>query len=282
LKLLENLDSEAVIVVHGTADNIQNVLKAINLPHKVIQPDTLHKVKLNPEQILYINCHPAGYNPEAYEKIRLFVKDGGQIISTDYTLNTLLQHVFPNTLRWDNASTGDETINIECNPNEKEDEVLKGFKNEETWRLAGGSHPITILDPNNVSVLISSTGLAKFNASNAVLIRFTYGDGVVYHMISHFELQHKNTITKAQLDAQLVQQQQQGLAQKPAVEDYAKAKGASEATVQKLKDTAKNQEQRKGDYYMDYDDFQNATTQSEMVMRSVVSKQKKNAILKQK
>jgi len=146
LSVINNLDASAVVVVFGSADKIQNVLTAIDLPHTLIQPEQLHLVKLNPEQTLYINCHPTGYNSLAYDKVRQFINDGGQVVSTDYTLNTLLQYVFPNTLRYDGANTQDETIGIVINNDEKDDEVLKGFKNEETWRLAGGSHPITILD----------------------------------------------------------------------------------------------------------------------------------------
>jgi len=270
LQAITNLDASAVVVVFGGSDKIQNVLRAIDMPHSVIQPNELHTVKLNPQQTLYINCHPAGYSPEAYEKVRQFINDGGQVISTDYTLNTLLQHVFPNTLRYDGASAQDETIPIVINENEKEDEILKGFKNEETWRLAGGSHPITILDEKNVKVLISSPELSKFKASNAVLIRFEFGKGVVYHMISHFELQHANTTTKAQL-------KDKPQVAKPSVQEYAKSKGASDEMVQKLQEVETRQKNElKSDNYMNYDDVQSATTQSEFVYRAVASKQKKN------
>jgi hypothetical protein len=279
LSVINNLDANAVVVVFGSADKIQNVLTAINLPHTLIQPDQLHLVKLNPEQTLYINCHPNGYDAAAYEKVRQFINDGGQVISTDYTLNTLLQYVFPNTLRYDGANSQDETIGIVINNDEKDDEVLKGFKNEETWRLAGGSHPITILDEINVKVLISSPQLAKFNASNAILIRFEYGKGVVYHMISHFELQHANKTTKAQLNStpQSLAQPGQGQAMpSKSVQEYAKSKGASIETVQKLEALEAKQKSDLDDNYMNCDDVQNATTQSEFVYRAVVSKQKKN------
>jgi len=276
IKVIKDLDAQAVIVVYGDSDKIQNVLKAIELPHTVIQPNELHIVKLNPEQTLYINCHPGGYNKEAYEKVRQFINEGGQLISTDYTLNTLLQFIFPNTLRYDGASAQDETIPIVINKDEKNDEILKGFKNEETWRLAGGSHPITILDPLNVKVLISSPQLLKFNASDAVLIRFEYGKGVVYHMISHFELQHSNTTTKVQL-AQKPTPTSTAAAPGKSAEIYAKSKGASEATVQKLQQIEANQQnqQKDDDYYMNCDDVVNATTQSEFVYRAVIQQHKK-------
>jgi len=275
LSVINNLDASAVVVVFGSADKIQNVLTAIDLPHTLIQPEQLHLVKLNPEQTLYINCHPTGYNSLAYDKVRQFINDGGQVVSTDYTLNTLLQYVFPNTLRYDGANTQDETIGIVINNDEKDDEVLKGFKNEETWRLAGGSHPITILDEKNVKVLISSPQLEKFKASNAILIRFEYGKGVVYHMISHFELQHANKTTKAQLNSVAQPGQGQALPTK-SVQEYARSKGASIETVQKLEELEARQKSDLNDNYMNCDDVQNATTQSEFVYRAVVSHQKKN------
>jgi len=66
---------------------------------------------------------------------------------------------------------------------------LKDFLGEKVWYLAGGSHPVKILDPDRVKVLISSSTESALPKGSPILVRFTHGKGTVYHMISHFNLQ---------------------------------------------------------------------------------------------
>jgi len=172
-----------VIVVRGNADKIESVLAAIGVPHTVIEPTTLHTFKLSPEQTVYINCHPS-YPAGSAQNVADFVHTGGQLITTDHVLTHLVQQAFPNTIRHSGGSTADHVIEIEINEAEAEDGVLKGFANEKTWWLAGGSHPVSVVDKKAVCVLIKGK-----SDSSPILVRFKHGDGTVYHMTSHFHLQ---------------------------------------------------------------------------------------------
>jgi len=257
IQMLSDLDAKAVIVISGSADKIESVFSAIKMPHNLVTPEEFMKIPLSKEQTVYVNCHTTAYPSGIHKKIRNFVAEGGQLITTDWSLNTILQECFPGFVRWDNASTGDQSVGIQRNENDKDD-ILEGFKNEKVWWLAGGSHPITIVDSHKVTALIKSEDLEKlFPNCGAILIRFEYEKGVVYHMISHFHLQHSAT--------------------KPAKSSvpissttYYNEKGASVETM------AKKQGYEK-DYGRDfeYDEVQNATTQSEFCMRSVINQKKK-------
>jgi len=252
LNLLEKLDKSEIIVVSGSADHIENVLTAIEVPHTLINPEQIVKMNFSPSQTLYINCHTGTYPKGTIEKIQTFVKTGGQLITTDWTLNNILSEAFPDTVAWNNQSTQDENVSIVCS--EDDDEVLKSFKDEKSWWLAGGSHPISVLNPHKVKTLIRSQALAQKHGGDAILVRFEYGEGVVYHMISHFHLQ--NSATRPQH------------ANNMSATSYAQYKGASSSTLEKM-------QQFKEDSAMNYAYLQSATTNTEFVMRSVVNQQKK-------
>ena len=56
-------------------------------------------------------------------KLETFVKEGGQLITTDWALKYVLEVAFPGTVKV-GGSTGDEVVTVEIV--DKEDEVLKG------------------------------------------------------------------------------------------------------------------------------------------------------------
>jgi len=268
------------------------VLAAIRVPHVVIAPNLLHLTKLTPDKTLYVNCHTSGYDPATAAHIAAFVEAGGQMITTDWVLNTLLEKAFPNMLKYGGQSTTDGAVKI-TNRSDEDDEVLKGFKGEEIWRLCGGAHPITIVNKEKVKVLISSEELAqRYQGDGAILVRFEHGLGVVYHMISHFALQHNKTSTPSsssstpspspapaaaaaaaatsQYDSIFEFANQTESKSKAKLANYVQGKGARAETVAQFQ-----QLEQENTNLWNYDNVQNACTSSEFVMRSVLKQKKK-------
>jgi hypothetical protein len=66
------------------------------------------------------------------------------------------------------------------------------------WWLEGSSYPIQILDKKKVKVLVRSDELKRRYGHDPVIVSFEWGEGIVYHMISHFYLQRSETRTKKQ------------------------------------------------------------------------------------
>ncbi|KAH3767965.1 hypothetical protein Pelo_56 [Pelomyxa schiedti] len=253
--ILETLTSDAIIVVLGSSDNVEVVLRAMQVPHRAVSPSTFETLALVPSQTVYINCDTKGYTPQFKEKVKRFVECGGQVITTDWVLNMLLQEIFPGTITYSGASCTAQTVPITVAADDP-DEVLKGFVNEKTWVLAGGSHPVTVADPHRVKVLISSEQLgSQYGGCSAVLVRFNYGEGVVYHMISHFNLQCGRGGAQPATSADRARR-----------ENYVMSKGVSEATRRAVADT---------DFATE--DIQAASTNAEFVMRNVIQQQKKKS-----
>mgnify|MGYP006870689599 CR=1 FL=1 len=66
------------------------------------------------------------------------------------------------------------------------------LSNINRW-LESSSYPIEVLDHERVKVLVRSEELGKQYKADPVIVRITWGKGVVYHMISHFYLQRSET-----------------------------------------------------------------------------------------
>ncbi len=123
VKVLETVGDNDIICVQGTYDHIHLVLEAIGIPFSHVQPDQLESMELKPEQTIYVNC-PSSFPKKSALKLETFVREGGQLITTDWALKHVLEVGFPGTVKYSGTSTGDEVVAIEIV--DSEDDVLKG------------------------------------------------------------------------------------------------------------------------------------------------------------
>jgi hypothetical protein len=110
-----------------------------------------------------------------------------------------LEKAFPGYVEYNQKPTKDEVVRVEII--DIEDPFLKsilGPEDDPQWWLEGSSYPIKILDNEKVHVLVSSKEIKEKYGESPVFISFDYGQGKVYHMISHFYLQRSETRTKRQ------------------------------------------------------------------------------------
>ena len=123
--ILDSVKDTDIICVRGTFDHIHLVLEAIGIPFAHVDPHSLLRMDLKPEQTIYVNC-PSNFPRDAALKLRKFVEDGGQLITTDWALKYVLEVGFPGTVRYSGRSSGDEVVAVEIV--DKEDEILKGWQ----------------------------------------------------------------------------------------------------------------------------------------------------------
>ena len=253
IRILEDLNDTDIIVVKGSFDHIHQVLDLLDMPYKMITDMQLPKLNLRADQTIFVNC-PSSFSPVAARKIRTFVEQGGQLITTDWGIKHVLEQAFPGTVRYNGNSTADEVIRIELV--DKEDELVRGFldeKSDPVWWLEGSSYPIEILDKKRVKVLIKSKELGKRYGENPVMIRFEWGKGVVYHMISHLYLQRTETRDQRQASAK---------------EKYFKDKIADPTTYETMKSEF-------AEVDLNYGEVQSANTTSEFMSRAVLGQKKR-------
>lgn len=251
-KIIADISKNDLVVVEGTYDHMHLVLSSLKLPYASISQHQLKDVVLKPHQTVFVNC-ASGFPAEHARKLAKFVADGGQLITTDWALRNVLEVGFPGYVCYNEKPTGDEVVRIEVM--DKEDSVIKGFLDEKTapvWWLEGSSYPIKVLNKEKVKVLIKSKELKDKYGEEAVLIRFNHGQGVVYHMISHFYLQRTET------------------------KDAKQKLNASAYLSDKNIDAMSNSEVQKQVEKLDYGTVQSANTSSEFIMRAVIKQKEKN------
>ncbi|MDU1904979.1 MAG: hypothetical protein E6772_09360 [Dysgonomonas sp.] len=253
-EIIADVSESDLVVVDGTYDHIHLVLSSLTLPHTRISQDQLSKVHLKPHQTVFVNC-AGGFPADGACKLSQFVAEGGQLITTDWALRSVLEAGFPGYVAYNERPTGDEVVRVEVM--DKDDSVINGFLDEKTapvWWLEGSSYPIKVLNTEKVTTLIKSKELKDRYGEEAVLVRFNHGKGVVYHMISHFYLQRTET-----KDAK----------QKLSAGAYLEDKNS----VLMNNEVVKEQLEK-----LDYGTVQSANTSSEFIMRAVINQKKKNNV----
>ena len=188
LLMLRRAGAADVVVVRGTYDRVQDVLKALKLKHVVIPARLVAKLPLMSTQTLMVNC-PGRLNSKAIAKVRQFVKTGGFLVTTDWAL-TLLTRAFPGYVKRGKRNTSNDVVKVHVH--ETGESLLSGIKAMKTnprWWLEGSSYPIRVLKKDKVKVLISSKEMRRKYGHSPIAVTFRYDDGKVLHMTSHFYLQ---------------------------------------------------------------------------------------------
>jgi hypothetical protein len=195
LKLLRQAEDADVVVVRGTYDRVQDVLRAVKVKHVVIPPGLVERLPLLATQTLMVNC-PGNLSRAGVEKVRRFVKTGGYLVTTDWAL-TLLTRAFPGYVARGGRNTGNDVVAVHVHENN--DPMLKHVKTlseHPRWWLEGSSYPIKILDKQRVQVLISSHEMQRKYGESPIAVTFRYDDGKVLHMTSHFYLQQAKLVSQ--------------------------------------------------------------------------------------
>ncbi|MDX2015616.1 MAG: SH3 domain-containing protein [Myxococcaceae bacterium] len=251
--MLDAVKGKDIVVVAGSMDHIEQVLAAAKLPFTMIQPAQVATTELSSSMILMVNC-PGVMPADSLRRVERFVRAGGLLYTTDWALKNVVEQVFPNTIKHNGQSTGNEVVPVLVD--EKSDNLMSQMLlrkgSEPQWWLEGSSYPIQVLDGKRVKVLAHSKVLGEKYGSSPIVVRFPYEDGEVIHVVSHFVRQMATTgPAVAAKDAKI-----DGLTAAQAA-DFA-ASGAATATI--------------GDVESSYA-FQRMTT------NVVTTKQKKNAEL---
>ena len=195
-RALDAVKASDVVVVAGRYDHVESVLEALAVPHVVIGAGEVERAELRPEQLLIVNC-PGEVSGAAVTRIRAFVEAGGSLFTTDWALRHVVEPAFPGVLAFSKAPTPDDVVRIEVR--DAENIYLQGVldgQDDPQWWLEASSYPISIVDHERVHVLITSRELGEKYGESPVAVWFRWGEGDVFHMISHYYLQRTELRTQ--------------------------------------------------------------------------------------
>lgn len=260
ITILDGLNDEDIVCVDGTYDHIHQVLEALGLPFRRVTQNQFLDMSLRPDQTVYINC-ASFFPPEAAAKAESFVRTGGQLITTDWALQNVLEMGFPGYVKFNGRMTGDEVVQIQVR--DRDDAVCQGFlaetsEAEPVWWLEGSSYPIEVVNKENVKVLVASTELKDKYGEDPVIVKFEHGEGMVYHMISHFYLQRAEARDKKHA---------------ASAETYLAEQNVTAETAEKVR----NVTSKANTPSVNYGQVQSAAASSEFVSRVVISHKLRSA-----
>ena len=185
-----------MVVVAGVYDHVESVLRALEVPHELVQPQQVGRLSSG-RSSCSSSTAPARCLASAITRIRAFVEAGGSLFTTDWALKHVIEPAFPGVLAFSKQPTPDDVVRIEVK--DRENLYLQGVldgQDDPQWWLEGSSYPITVLDRERVQVLITSRELQEKYGEAPVAVWFRWGEGDVFHMISHYYLQRTELRTE--------------------------------------------------------------------------------------
>lgn len=260
-----------VVIVRGSADAMEQVLKRAKVDFVLVTPEELADLPLHSKQVVMVNC-TGTMSAEARARLKRFVTAGGFLYTTDHAVKHVIEEVFPNTIAFNGRSSAQEVFPVKLSGSPEDRGLLSalGGNAKEVWQFAGGGMPVKVLDEKRVKVLMSSEEAAKKYGSGVVAVRFRWEDGQVIHVTGHFftqpgqtpeQISQSGARTFEQFSANVVESKQAdgaridslyGAATKRAVQLQAEPAAAAPAAPTRAKPAEAGEKlkllEKKGDY----------------------------------
>jgi hypothetical protein len=137
---LERIRQAEVVVVSGSADHMEQVLRRAQVRFVVVTPDELPQVPLHGQQVLMVNC-TGEMSPAARERVRRFVSAGGFLYTTDHAVHHLIERVFPGYIRWNHKTSSEEIFPMQVRERQQH-ECAPGFSRRHTVSFGAWREPL--------------------------------------------------------------------------------------------------------------------------------------------
>jgi FHA domain len=201
MALLRELKAREVLVVKGQFDHVEVLLDMIDIKYDLVEVKRLERTSLAGRKVVFVNCTHLAPSLTAIRNLKEFVKAGGYLISSDWSIVNVIERAFPGYIaalvKPGNMKvlTPDEVIRISEVPGSGHHFLLNGTsigRNRAKWWLEESSYPFSVLRPKDVDVLIDSDDLDRKYGVRPVAVTFRFGRGRVMHMLGHFFQQEGN------------------------------------------------------------------------------------------
>ena len=165
------------VVVRGQHDHIHKLFDHLGISYDKVQMRELPSMSLDGRPV-FVNC---GRFPNTGWRVRKtiskHVEKGGQLVTTDWALDEILNKVFPGFVAWDGKKTGSN----ESWPIDAAQEVGRA-----EWFVENCSYPVAVEQEGVVKrILTSKAFAARYKCDPALAVTFRVGKGRVTHYVSH-------------------------------------------------------------------------------------------------
>jgi len=182
---LHAVQKAEVVIVTGSADHMEQVMRRAGVKFALVAPDDLPDLPLRWQQILMVNCTGQMSAP-ARERVRRFVQAGGLLYTTDHAVHYLIEAIFPGTIRFNQRTTAQEIFPMQTQGDRGLVAKIGDLDHQPRWQLAGGGMLFDVIDPKVEVLMRSREVAARYHESGVLGVRFRVGDGQVVHVTGHF------------------------------------------------------------------------------------------------
>ncbi len=180
-----------VIVIPGRGDHIEKVLKRLGIKFRIAPAGRVQASRLHPGAVLMVGC-TGEIAPADVEAVRWFVRSGGALFTSCWSLTNTVQRSFPALVAkfpWPQEVMD----NVYAVPTRAgaASPFLRGVFDGgvQPYYSLVGAHLIKVLDPERVEVLLDSPSAATKHGSGDLAAWFRMGHGTVLDTANHFEEQ---------------------------------------------------------------------------------------------
>lgn len=182
-RMYESFD---VLALEGQYDRIQDLLDGIEIPYRLTGASSLPEAEVHPFSAFFSNCTGEVHGDDA-ERLAWFVRTGGHLFASCWSLTNTVQAVFPGVIEHDDR--GEEIVgSIPIFPVDPMSRFLPGVFPPDVRPIfhLEGSQLIRVQRPEVAEVLIDSPAAAQRYGNGNVVAWFEAGHGVVLDSANHF------------------------------------------------------------------------------------------------
>lgn len=180
-----------VLATRGGGDRIEDLLQELKIEHRLCRAPQVIEANLHPYALFVANC-PGEIVDKDVETLSWFVRAGGYLFSSCWSLHEVIEKVYPGMMRrfaTPTAQVIDYTVRAApCVPDDRFlEEVFDGWTRP--MYVLEGAHLMEVMDRERVEVLIDSPDAAASWGCGNMAGWFTAGHGVILDSVNHFNHQ---------------------------------------------------------------------------------------------
>lgn len=178
-----------VIVLDSRGDHIQKVLEHEKLAFRTTAAAKHRADGLHPHGVYVSNC-TGEVEAEDLERIAWFVRTGGYLFGSCWSLHETIEKVYPGVVR-KYEGMGEVLDTVDAEPIALDSPYLKGVFDggvEPQYNLEG-AHLIEVIDRERCEVLVDSPDCATRWGNGNLAVWFRAGHGLILDSVNHFDNQ---------------------------------------------------------------------------------------------
>jgi hypothetical protein len=172
--------------INGRMDYINEVVPFCYCAQKDVVEPTSNPCNLEPYHVVLVGC-PGELSPAWINPVENYVKRGGYLVTTDWSLENLIPKVAPGFISAGGKGDGMYSIRLVADNHPFLADVNPDRLGQ--WDIETSSDLVRIENSEMVKVLIDSPKLQESKKHGAIMVTFPLEKGHIVHFVSHLHLQ---------------------------------------------------------------------------------------------